>query len=232
MKRKFIIHLLGLLLLSGCGVGCQHVRKLGPILDDLLRQMRVADDALKAAQKARTAGRSAKAIEEAERAIQATQHAKEAHRQALQSAPDAQQSDEITRALQQLEQTEYEAQFIKLEAQADIAIAASTNKIKSSREGLASASESELHTFLRDLLCFHLETILNKKRLPSDEDYEEFVLDYAITRFVPVWEIKGKAESIIKLAVSTSKSPSAAELQARKKFLEECTLRRRKRKIG
>lgn len=216
MKPKFIIYLLGLLLLNGCVVASMACRQ---------GLQSIADDALKAAQKARKAHRPDKAVYEAERAIQASRQAKETHLQAIQSAPHTQQSDEITRALQQLEQIELEAQIIKLEAQADNAVAVTTNKIKSGQGELARVSESELDTFLRDLLCFHLETAANEGRLPSDEDYQEFMQDYAITRFVPVWEIKAKAKNIIEFAENISKSRSPAEVRARVRLLQECTFR-------
>lgn len=212
MKPKFKMHVLALLLLTGCVVA-----------DDVLKQLRFADDALKAAQKAKSLGSKAKAVEEAEQALQYTQRAKEAQR-AL-SAPSAQR-DEIKRALQQVERIEYEAQLIKLEAQADNAIAATTNKIKTGQGTLASASDPELDRFLKDLLCFNLQTVADQQKLPSDADYQEFLLNYAMTRFIPVWEIKEKAESIIEFAESTSKPGSDAERQARLKILRECNFRR------
>lgn len=213
MKPKFKTHVLALLLLTGCVVA-----------DDVLKQLRFADEALKTAQQAKRIGSGAKAVEEAERALQHTQRAREAHR-ALQSAPDAKR-DQIKRALQQIEQIEYEAQFIKLEAQANNAVAATTRRIKTGQGELASANDPELNAFLRDLLCLNLQTVTNERKLPSDEDYQEFLLDHAITRFVPVWEIKEKAESIIKFAESTSKPGSDAELQARMKIVRECNFRR------
>lgn len=226
MKSELIICLLGTLLLSGCGVAIKVAPKLGKHADEIMKQGKIADDAYKAAQKAHQSRQSAAAVEEAERAIQATQLAKEAQRQAIESAPLAQQRDEITQILKQIERTETEVQFIKLEAQADQVIAATTNKIKSSRDELASASDSDLNEFVRDLLCFHLESVVNKKQWPSDKDYQKFLQDYAIKRFIPAWEIKDKAEDIIEFVEKTAKRRSPAEVQASARLLRECTIKR------
>ena len=221
MKRELVIYVLGALLLTGC----RTVPKLAKHAE-MVRQAQIADDAYRAAQKAQQTRQLPTVIQEADRALQAAEQAKETHRQLLQTGPDAQETDQITRVFQQIQQTEHEAQFIKLQAQADDAVGTTTEKIKSSQDELANTGESELNKFFKDLLCFHLQTIVDKQRMPTDEEYVEFFKDYAITRVIPEWEIKEKAESIIELVKSTEENPSPAMRQARLRLLQECTAKR------
>jgi hypothetical protein len=97
--------------------------------------------------------------------------------------------------------------------------------MKYGQGALAKEDITTLRNLSKDFLCFHLETLATENRLPNDADYKDFLFNSALSRVIPVWELKGKAESIINFAQIASAPRSTAETQARLKLLRECNFR-------
>ncbi len=226
MKQKFTIALITLFLLSACG-GC------GRNTSPLLRYGQKVDDGLRAVERSAELARQARA---ARRFSEAAQYSDEASRAAQRVAAAAQESEQVGRTghlsddarnlLRRIEEASVQARFVSLRTQADDAVMATTLRMRTEQGALANEDINTLHNFSKDFLCFHLEMLANENRQPDDPDYDDFILNYALARFVPLWEIKGKAENVIAFARNVATPPrSAAEIRARAMLLRECNLR-------
>jgi Tfp pilus assembly protein PilP len=229
MKQKFTIALITLFLLSSCS----GMRGCGRYADDIARQWGKVDEGLRDVKRYDELARQAR---QARRLFEAEQYSDEASKAPQRVAAAAQEleqmrqtehiSDDTRNLLQMIEKAGIEAQFISLRTQADDAVVATTQRMKTERGELAKEDIDTLHDFSKDFLCFHLETFANENRLPDDSDYVDFIRNYALARFVPLLEIKGKAESVIAFARNVATPPhSTAEIQARAMLLRECNFR-------
>lgn len=220
---KFTFILIALILLSGC-------KSIASNADDIARNLQKVEDELRLLKKYEQLAKQAR---EAGQFSQAEQYGDEARKSARRINVAAQESDQISRAgslsedaqslLQRIQEANIQAQFVRLQTESDKAVGLTTIKMKFGQGALANEDIKTLRDFNKEFLCFHLETLVNENRLPSDADYKNFVLDSTLSKIVPVWELKGKAESIIEFAKTASVPHSSAETQARLRLLRECS---------
>ncbi len=228
MKQKFTIALITLFLLGGCG----GVRRGVQYTDDLARQLQNADEGLRTveqyaehARQARAAKRFSEATQYSDEASRAAQRVAAASQESEQTRQTGHLSDDTRNILRRIEEASVQAQFVSLRTQADDAVMATTLRMKTEQGALAKDDINTLHNFCKEFLCFHLEVLANENRLPDDSDYSNFIRNYALAKFVPLWEIKGKAENVIAFAQNVATAHSIAEIRARAMLLKECNFR-------
>ena len=228
MKQKFTIALITLFLLSSCS----GMRSCGPYADDIAKQWRIADEGLREvkrydelAKQARVAKQFSEAKQHSDEASRAAQRVAAAARKSEQLRHTEQLSDDMQKLLQKIQEASVQAPFISLRTQADDAVMETAIRMKTEQGVLADEDLNALHKLSKDFLCFHLEKLANENRLPNEEEYRVFAFKTSLAKFVPLLEIKDKAESVIDFAQNVSAMRSPAEIQARARLLQECNFR-------
>jgi hypothetical protein len=226
MKQTFTVALLALslFLFVGCrGDGGRSANAVARLWQNADKGRRAAVVSAEQARQARVARQFQKAAELSDDASRHARDVAAAAQESEQIKHGGHLSEQSRNLLDRIAEADVQAQFARLQTQADDAVETTALRMKTETGGLANHDIDAVRDFSRDCLCFYLETLAEKGRLPDDSEYEHFIRDHALTRLVPWWEIKGKAANVIAFAQDVATPRSAAELRARVMLLNECT---------